>query len=293
VRELLNFFIRNSKWFVFIFYMVMAAILLFTHNPYQHHVYLTSAGRVSSAVYDVAGNVTSYFNLRENNDDLNRRNADLQLEVIALREQVQHLYERQAEVASDTLAPFYALRHYQFIVAHVINNSVMRSHNYLTINKGTADGVNPEMGVIDQNGVVGIVNVVTDHHARVISLLNPNFRLSCKIKGNESFGSLVWDGKDPRFAVLEELPRHTKYQKGDTVITSGYSAVFPEGIPVGVVVNGNSGRNENFFALKVRLLSDFSTLNNVQVVVNNNAEELKRLEELNQVTEGKSTNPEE
>jgi rod shape-determining protein MreC len=141
--------------------------------------------------------------------------------------------------------------------------------------------------------VVGIVNVVTDHHARVISLLNPNFRLSCKIKGNESFGSLVWDGKDPRFAVLEELPRHTKYQKGDTVITSGYSAVFPEGIPVGVVVNGNSGRNENFFALKVRLLSDFSTLNNVQVVVNNNAEELKRLEELNQVTEGKSTNPEE
>jgi rod shape-determining protein MreC len=289
VRELLNFFIRNSKWFVFAFYVVMAAMLLFTHNPYQHHVYLTSAGQVASSVYDVAGNVTSYFNLRENNDDLNRRNADLQLEVIALREQVQHLNERQAEIGSDTLAPFQALRHYQFIVAHVVNNSVMRSHNYVTINKGAADGVTPEMGVIDQNGVVGIVNVVTDRHARVISLLNPNFRLSCKIKGNESFGSLVWDGKDPRFAVLEELPRHTVYHRGDTVITSGYSAVFPEGIPVGIVVSDNKGRNENFFALKVRLLSDFSTLNNVQVVVNNNAEELRRLEELNQVTEGKQS----
>jgi rod shape-determining protein MreC len=145
------------------------------------------------------------------------------------------------------------------------------------------------MGVIDQNGVVGIVNVVTEHHARVISLLNPNFRLSCKIKGNESFGSLVWDGNDPRYVVLEELPRHTKYQKGDTVITSGYSAVFPEGIPVGVVVSNNKGRNENFFALKVRLLSDFSTLNNVQVVLNNASEELRRLEEMNQVTEGKQT----
>lgn len=287
MRELFNFFIRNSKWFVFAFYVVMAAILLFSRNPYQHHVYMTSAGKVASTVYDVAGNVTSYFNLRENNDDLNRRNADLQLEVIALREQVQHLNERRAEEHADTLAPFAALRHYQFIVAHVINNSVMRSHNYVTINKGSADGVKSEMGVIDQNGVVGIVNVVTEHHARVISLLNPNFRLSCKIKGNESFGSLVWDGNDPRVAVLEELPRHTKYQKGDTVITSGYSAVFPEGIPVGVVMSDNSGRNQNFFALKVRLLSDFSTLNNVQVVVNNNADELRRLEELNQVTEGK------
>jgi rod shape-determining protein MreC len=269
--------------------MVMAGCLLFNNNPYQHHVYLTSAGEVSSAVFDVAGNVTSYFNLRENNEDLNRRNADLQLEVIALREQVQHLHEKQAELRADTLAPFAALRHYQFIVAHVVNNSVMQAHNYITINKGSDDGVTPEMGVIDQNGVVGIVNVVSSHHARVISLLNPNFRLSCKIKGNESFGSLVWDGIDPRYAVLEELPRHTKYHRGDTVITSGYSAVFPENIPVGIVVSDNKGRNENFFALKVKLLSDFSTLNNVQVVVNNYSEELKALEEANQVTEGKQT----
>ncbi len=289
MRELLNFFIRNSKWFVFAFYLVLAGWLLFQHNPYQHHVYLTSAGKVSASIYDVAGNVTSYFNLKENNEDLNRRNADLQLEVIALREQVQRLNEKRAEEKSDTLAPFQALRHYQFIVAHVVNNSVMLARNYITINKGQLDGVKPEMGVIDQNGVVGIVNVVSDHHARVISLLNPNFRLSCKIKGNESFGSLVWDGKDPHYAVLEELPRHTKYHTGDTVITSGYSAVFPEDIPVGVVVSDNKGRNENFFALKVRLLSDFTTLNNVQVVVNNYSAELKELEEANQVTEGKTS----
>lgn len=286
MREIFNFFIRNSKWFVFAIYIVASCSLLFTSNPYRHHVYLTSASTVSSAVYDVTSRFTSYLNLRDNNEDLNRRNAGLQSEVISLREQLQHLRERLAENRLDTAPAFPALRHFDFIVAHVVNNSVMRPNNYITINKGSADGVQPEMGVIDQNGVVGIVNVVTDSHARIISLLNPHFRLSCKIKGNESFGSLVWDGNDPRYCLLEELPRHTKFQKGDTVITSGYSAVFPEGIPVGIVTAEKGDHSQNFFTLKVRLLSDFSKLNNVQVVVNNNADELRALEVANSRTEG-------
>lgn len=285
MRELLQFFINNSKWFVFTFYVIISCMLLFTLNPYQHHVYLTSAGRVSGTVYSVSSNVTSYFNLHENNEDLNRRNAQLQSEVLSLRDQLQAFQE----AAQDTALAFPVLRHYDFIVARVVNNSVTHPRNYITVNKGSDDGVKPEMGVIDQNGVVGIVNVVSPNYARVISLLNPHFRLSCKIKGNESFGSLVWDGKDPRILLLEELPRHTKYNPGDTVITSGYSAVFPEGIPVGIVVGDNALHNENFFTLRVRMLSDFSKLNNVQVVVNNHSEELKKLEEENMRTEGAQT----
>lgn len=282
MRELLQFFIRNSKWLVFAVYVVLSCILLFTFNPYQQHVWLTSAGQVTGTVYGVANNVTSYFNLRDNNEDLNRRNAALELEVLSLREQMQAINERYG----DTLAKFEPLRHYDFILARVVNNSVVKPYNYITINKGVADGVKPEMGVIDQNGVVGIVNVVSDDYARLISLLNPHFRLSCKIKGDESFGSLVWDGADPRFAVLEELPRHSVYNKGDTVITSGYSAVFPEGLPVGIVEATNTSPNDNFFTLKVRLLSDFTKLNNVQVVVNNDAAQLRQLEADNQRTEG-------
>lgn len=289
MREILNFFVRNSKWFVFIILVVVSCIMLFTRNPYQHHVYLTSAGRVTGTIYGIAGNVTSYFNLYHNNEDLNRRNADLQLEVISLREELQQLRERDEYARLDTVAPHQALRHYDFIVAHVINNSVMHPHNYITVDKGAADGVKPEMGVIDQNGVVGIVNVVSENHARLISLLNPNFPLSCKIKGNESFGSLVWDGNDPRYSLLEDLPRHTVFHRGDTVVTSGYSAVFPEGIPVGVIESEKSTHGENFFILKVRLLSDFTKLNNVQIVVNNHADELRRLEEENMRTEGTNT----
>lgn len=286
MREIFNFFIRNSKWFVFIFFVVLSCMLLFTRNPYQHHVYLTSAGEVTGAVYDVTGNVTSYFNLHANNEDLNRRNAALQKEVIALREQLLRVSQASEERRLDSVAPFEALRHYDFIAAHVINNSVTRPHNYITVDKGSLDSVRPEMGVIDQNGVVGIVNVVSGHHARLISLLNPNLRLSCKIKGNDNFGSLVWDGRDPREAVLEELPRHTRFHQGDTVVTSGYSAVFPEGIPVGIIRDNKGVNKESFITLRVTLLSDFSKLNNVQIVVNNHADELRRLEEANKMTEG-------
>lgn len=275
MREIINFFIRNSKWFVFAIYVIVSIILLVRNNAVHRSIYLSSANRVSASVYDCVENITGFFNLRDNNEDLNRRNAALQAEVTHLRMQLDRLHElhpQDTALLSETLKP------YSFIVAHVIKNSVMKPHNFITINKGSIDGVYPEMGVIDQNGVVGVVNVVGNHSARVISLLNPDFRLSCKIKGNESFGSLVWDGSDPRFAILEELPRHTVFNVGDTVVTSGYSAVFPPEIPVGIIAEKPVSRNENLFELKVKLLTDFTTLKNVQVVVNRMAEEINQLE---------------
>lgn len=276
MRELLNFFIRNSKWFVFIILVVLSTILLVRSNPLHQSLYTSSANAVSSTVYEWTSSVTSYFNLRDQNEALNSRNAQLQKEILDLNARVEYLEE---QLMADTLTLIDVLQHYDFIVAHVIKNSVMQPHNYITINKGRADGLRPEMGVIDQNGVVGVVNVVGEHSSRVISLLNPYFRLSCKIKGNDSFGSLVWDGVDPRYCVLEDLPRHTVFNVGDTVITNGYSAVFPPGLPVGVVESADNSKGENFFALKVKLLTDFSALDNVQVVVNFMADELKAIEE--------------
>lgn len=247
-----------------------------SYNPYQHHVFLTSAGAMASSVYKAQNSVSSYFDLREINDDLNRRNAELQREIIALRTQMQDMAQL---IKADTMQIFEPVSNFDFVVAHVIKNSIARPHNYITINRGAADGIRPEMGVIDQNGVVGIVNVVNDHAARLISLLNPDFRLSCKIKGSDNFGSLVWDGIDPTIALLEELPRHTVYQAGDTIITSGYSAVFPEGLPVGYVIADDKAHNENFFTLKVRLATDFTTLSNVQVVINDQKEAINSLEQ--------------
>ena len=250
-------------------------MLLFNNNPYQHHIYLTSAGKVASSVYSATNNVSSYFHLRDINEDLQIRNANLELEVISLRDRLRS-YDEALYADSMTVSPVFDK--YSFIIAHVINNSISRPYNYITIEKGEDDGVKPEMGVVDQNGVVGIVNVTGKHTARIISILNPNLRLSCKIKGGDNFGSLIWDGKSPEEAILEELPRHAEYNLGDTIITSGYSVVFPEGIPVGTVIAKIKDSNDNFFSLRVKLLTDFSRLSTVRVIGNNMKDEIMEVE---------------
>lgn len=275
MRNLLNFFLRYSSWFVFLFYVLLSCYLLFTRNPYQHHVYLTSANAVASGIYEVTGNVTSYVGLRDINDDLQRRNAALEAEVVMLRTQNKHLRQ---DILQDSLRSLDSVGRFEFVIASVINNSVIRPYNYITIDKGTADGLAPEMGVMDQNGVVGVTNVVGKHHSRIISLLNPNFRLSCKLRGNSAFGSLVWDGRNPSEALLEELPKQVRFHKGDTIITSGYSAMFPEGIPVGTVIGSTRGEDDNFHTLRIRLLTDFTTLSTVKVISNRDIVDIKEVE---------------
>lgn len=275
MRNLINFLFRYSAWILFIIYTVASCVLLFRNSPYQHHVFLTSANSVVSGVYSASSSVTAYFNLKGLNEDLQRRNTDLELEVLNLKRTID--FYREKEYA-DSVPVDSSLQRYSFITAHVINNTITKSHNYITLNKGTEDGLRPEMGVVDQNGVVGIVNVVGPHSARVISLLNPFLRLSCKVKGHNHVGSLVWQGNDYTYAILEELPRHAEFQNGDTIVTSGYSTVFPEGVPVGVVEEGMKEHDENFYALKVRLFTDFATLSTVRVIRDEMTDEINDLE---------------
>lgn len=244
-------------------FVTISCVLLFQNNPYQHSIYLSSANALSTSLYNGAHSVTSYFSLRDINEDLTRRNAQLESQVLALKSQIARykIAEYAATVPVDT-----SLARYNFIIAHVINNSVHRPHNYITLDKGSLDGIAEEMGVVNENGVVGIVNKVGPHSARVISVLNNYLRVSAKVKASEQVGSLVWDGKNPSEAILEELPRHATFKVGDTVVTSGYSTVFPEGVPVGIVTKPLKDYDENFFALRVRLFTDFSTLNTVRVV---------------------------
>lgn len=275
MRNLLNFLIKYSSWIIFIIYVIISCILLFNNNPYQQHIYLTSANKISSSIYGVTNNISSYFNLKDINEELQIQNTTLELENISLMEQ---LRQYQEKYYYDTMTQPDYLEHYDIYIAHVINNSISRPYNYITIDKGANDSIATEMGVIDQNGVVGIINLVSPNNARIISLLNPNFRLSCKVKNSNSFGSLVWDGKHYQEAVLEELPRHTLYNVGDTVVTSGFSAVFPEGIPVGKVVAQSDEDDDNFFKLRIRLFTDFSSLSTVKVIRNKQKAELESIE---------------
>lgn len=287
MRNLYRFLLRYATWILFIIYVVISCWLLFSRNPYQRHVWLTSANAVSGALYSATNSVTSYFYLHDINEDLQLRNSELEHEILLLKGQ---LADYRAMEFADTARIDSALARYHFKVAHVINNSVNRPTNYITLDRGSADGLRAEMGVVDQTGIVGIVNVVGPHTARVISLLNPYLRVSCKIKGQDIVGSLVWDGRDPSEALLEELPRHAVYAPGDTVVTSGYSSVFPEGVPVGIVMDRVAEREENFRTLRIKLSTDFTTLSTVRVIVDDLAEELRTVED-DGITERKTSMP--
>ncbi len=277
MNNLLNFFVKHSAWFIFAIYVILSLVLLFKDNPYQQSVYLTSANSVSAAVYKALNGVTSYFHLRDINESLQERNAALEMELIEMRN---IMGDMSLQSPDSLLQP--ALRQYTFVMAQVISNSIAQPNNYITINRGSYDGVSPEMGVIDQNGVVGIVNVVGPHAARVISFLNPHMRLSCKLKGSGFFGSLVWDGKSPQLAVLEELPKHITYHKGDTIVTSGYSAVFPEGIIVGTVEGLARDMSDSFVSLRIKLTANFGQLSSVRVITNSMKDQIDALKRAEQ-----------
>lgn len=274
MRNLLNFFLRYGSWFIFVFYVVMSLVILFTYNTYHSSIYFSSANIVTSSVYGVSSDITGYFNLRKINQSLEENNARLENEVLNLR----HQLAEYRTLTSDSIDFSEAKTpRYDYVAATVINNNVRHPKNYFSINRGSNDGVKVGQGVLDHNGVVGIVNVTGKNTARVISLLNESQRFSVKLKNTDFIGSLVWKGGDPSIAYMEEVPRHTKYHIGDTVVTSGYSLSFPANIPVGTIMNRIKGADDNFYILKIRLSSDFKTLGTVRVIKDNFKESVDSL----------------
>lgn len=275
MRKLISFLINHSPIFVYAFYLVICFVLLFKFNPYQQSVFFSSANEMAGRFYIMTSGITGYFGLQEINRDLQKQNGNLEMELIRLRDEVSRLSGDSLLVRTSADS---SLSRYDFQIAQVINNSVFKTHNYITLNKGRKDGIHSEMGVIDQNGIVGIINVVSDSLCCCHIVIESQIRLSCKVKGSNYFGSLVWDGKDPRFAVLEELPRHVKFVRGDTIVTSGYSSVFPEGLMVGTVDGFSKQRNDNFYALTVKLSTDFFRLNDVRILDDKGQKERRILE---------------
>jgi rod shape-determining protein MreC len=208
----------------------------------------------------------SYIQLREENKKLFERNGLLELEILDLEQQLETL--RTDRLSYDNAMIDSTVHQYHSIAARVVNNSVTRLSNYITINKGANDGIKPDMGVMSIQGVVGIVSTVAEHFSVVIPLLNPKSKLSCKLNSGDYYGSLSWDGRDAHYANLEELPNHVEFQQGDTVVTSGFSSIFPPGLRVGTVVEMDNSRDHNFYSLKIKLATDFQRLKNVRVIQN-------------------------
>lgn len=280
MRNLLDFLLKYSSIFVFTFLFVISGVLLVSNGRFHSSVWFTSANAVSNKVYGIGNGITGYFNLRSINDSLQRSNSELQKEVLNLREEI----KAYRAIIGDTVsvAP---INRYDYVLATVLKNSVRHPRNYFTINKGSADGIKAGMGVADQNGIVGIVNIAGPNTSRIISLLNTTQHISVRLKGTNTVGSLVWKVNDPKIAYMEEVARHTTFAIGDTVVTSGFSSAFPKDLPVGVVIGKVRSENDNFFVLKVRLASDFNTLSSVRVIMDDLQEEMDSLENYDIKTE--------
>lgn len=276
MRNLLNFLLKYNHWFLFILLEVISFVLLFRFNHYQHSVYFSSANAVAGKVYEVSGGITSYFHLKSVNEDLLDRIMELEQQNHNLEDALGRHLSDSTELNSIRNLPN---TDYQVFKARVINNSLNLVDNYITLNRGSKDGIRPEMGVVDGNGVVGIVYDTSSHYSRVISVLNSKSSISCKIVGSEYFGYLKWGYGDSRYAYLKDLPRHAEFNLGDTVVTSGYSTVFPEGIMIGTVDDMADSNDGLSYLLKVKLATDFGKVSEVRVIARTGQHEQKELEQ--------------
>lgn len=276
MQNLLDFFLKYYHWLLFLILEIVSGVLLFRYNSYQGSVWLSSANGVAGKVYEWRSAVTQFFSLSERNAILEQRNVELEQQLEVLRGQVADLTIDTTAVKG-SMAADSQLDNYALIGAKVIANAIDSRDNLMTIDRGRADGVNADMGVVCGTGLVGVVYMASQHYAVVIPILNQRSRISCSVRGRDFFGYLNWNGGDPTVAYVDDIPRHAKFLKGEWVETSGFSAIFPLGLTVGQIVGVYNSADGLSYRLKVKLSTDFSTLRNVSVITAYNAEERIRL----------------
>ena len=274
MRKLLDFLSKYNYWLVFILLEAISLCALFRFNGYQGSVWFTSANTVSGKVMEWQSNILAYLALGDNNRALTERNVVLEHRIAELEHQLKKLDTEQSytEQRADSL-----LRSYQLLPATVVNNSVLLQDNYITINRGEADGVRPEMGVVCGTGVVGIIYLTAPHYSIVIPVLNSKSNISCRLRKSGYFGYLNWDGGNPLYAWMNDVPRYAKINTGDVIETSGFSSVFPEGLFIGKVNQVRNSKDGLSYRIKVHLGTDFARLRDVSVIISPDQNELDSL----------------
>ena len=263
MRNLLEFLAKYNHWFVFLILEVVSMVLLFQYNSYQGSAWFSSANAVTGKLYEWDANVETFFSLTKVNQELTQRNAYLEQEVQKLSDSLVSVTKDSSIYHRDQFA---LLRNYRLIPAKVVANSVDKPGNLMTIDKGSADGIHKDMGVISGTGVVGIVYLVAEHYAIVIPVLNTKSNISCMIQNRGYFGYLRWKDGVSDLAYLEEVPRHAHFKLGDYVVTSGYSAVFPPGVRVGRILHVFNSADGLSYRVQLRLSTDFARLRDVCVI---------------------------
>lgn len=274
MRTLILFLLRFKTLFLFLGLELISFMLIVKNNQFQRNHFLSSSNVVVGTVYNLSDKVYKYFSLASVNEDLALENEELNTELVLLREQVA-FYRQDSSYQGRR---YYAVeKNYTFVSAKVIHFSTARQKNMFTINKGTSDGVKVGMGVVNGQGVVGIVRNTSSHFASVLPIINTDSKTSATVKNKTQLGTMYWKGGDVRYARLEEVPLYIPVVIGDTIVTSVNSYVFPEGYRIGKVTSFTE-RNDNFYDIEVKLAVDFDKLSYVDVINFEHAAERDSLE---------------
>ena len=283
MKNLFRIIYRYHVVLLFILLETLSLSMVVTYNNYQRASFFDSSNFFVGTLFEKFSSIIQIFEFKQVNFKMAEENAVLRT---ALQDQLLKAnhgsYHTNDSIYLPRIAKDSSVRAvYRFTTARVINNSVNQQHNFITLNKGRHDGIKPDMGVIANGQVVGLVTSVSENFSTVISMLNSRWKISAKIKRNDYFGSLSWDGKDYRRVQLNEIPYHVPVQNGDTVVTTGYSSSFPEGITIGTISDFSIGTGSNFYKIEVLLAADFKNLVVVGLIENKQLYEIKQLESQN------------
>lgn len=258
MRTLLKIVQRYSNFLVFLALEVAAFMLITRNHAYPRSSILSTANSIIAWQHEQISSIRDYFFLDDQNEELARENAELRNQLSAL----------ESQLTGDSI---------HYMDAKVVQMTTHKLHNYLTINRGSRDGIVRGQGVRNADGAVGIIRTVGKNYSIVLPLINTHTNLSCRFAKNDYVGTLQWNGKDIHFAQLTDVASHMDVQPGDTIVTSGLSPVFPEGIPVGIVENCSLGSGDSYYTIRVRLQVDFKRLRYIEIVQNGHLKELEEL----------------
>jgi rod shape-determining protein MreC len=275
MRNLLAFIIRYHFLLLFLLFESLAMLLLVNSTYYQRSVMQSTGNALSGKFYSSISNVSEYLKLRRTNELLATENA--------LLRQMKGISFIKTDTASFWMEDTLYKQRYKYLVARVINNTVGKRNNYIMLNKGRRHGIDKDMAVITSNGVVGTVVNVSDNFAWVMSVLNKQTRISGRIRKNNQMGTVVWNGLNPLYGTLTDIPAHVKIAKGDTIVTSGFSYIFPANLMLGTIEDFRVEQGEHFYVIPFKFSVDFNSLDYVYVVKNLLKEEQQELEKSTEV----------
>jgi rod shape-determining protein MreC len=267
MQQLFTLLFKNSTKLLFLLLLIFSFTMTIQSHSFHKSKMISSANIVSGTVYQKMDNVSDYFKLSVTNKQLAQENAKLKM-----------LLFKQIGEEKPIVIDLKGINNANIIFSKVIHNTYSTHRNYITINSGQIDGVKENMGVINENGIVGMIESTSPNYATIQSILNSESRINAKIKKLDHIGTLQWNGKSTGFAQLYDIPRLAMVQKGDTIVTGGQSEIFPENINIGTIEKIYKDNETNYWTIDVKLFNDMTNLGYIYILKTKDLEEIKNLE---------------